>query len=81
MSPLFNNPGLLYSISYKAKLFPRNFSRNWNLDDSDISLPAFPSRTNLKLHNIHATAKLAMKVIINYDLPKASGPDCIPVAD
>ena len=26
--------------------------KNSNLDDSGISLPVFPSRTNLKLHNI-----------------------------
>ena len=37
--------------SDKAKLFAKNFSKNSNLDDSGISLPIFPSRTNLKLHN------------------------------
>ena len=52
---------------------------NSNLDDSGISLPVFPSRTNLKLHNISVTPKMAKKVIINLDLPKASVPDCIPV--
>ena len=40
------------SASEKAKLFGENFSKNSNLDDSCISLPIFPSRTNLKLHNI-----------------------------
>ena len=40
------------SASYKAKLFHKNVSRNFNLDDLGISLPVFPSRTNLKLHNI-----------------------------
>ena len=44
-----------------------------------ISLPAFPSRTNLKLHNISITPKMVKKVIMNLDLSKASGPDCIPV--
>ena len=44
-----------------------------------ISLPAFPSRTNLKLHNISVTPKMVKKVIMNLDLSKASGPDCIPV--
>ena len=50
--PLFNNPGVLCSASDKAKLFANNFSKNCNLDDSCISIPVFPSRTNLKLHNI-----------------------------
>ena len=54
-------------------------SKNSNLDDSGISLPVFPSRTNLKLHNISITPKMVKKVIMNFDLSKASGPDCIPV--
>ena len=53
--------------------------KNSNLDDSRISLPVFPSRTNLKLHNISVTPKMVKKVIMNLDLSKASGPDCIPV--
>ena len=48
------------------------------LDDSGISLPVFPSRTHLKLH-ISVTPKMIKKVIMNLDLSKASGPDCIPV--
>ena len=47
-----------------------------NLDHSDISLPASPSRTNLKVHNILVTPKL-VKVITNPDLSKTPGPDCI----
>ena len=77
--PLFNGPEVLSSASDKAKLFAENFSMNSNLDDSGISLPAFPSRTNLKLHNISVTPKMVRKVIMNLDLTKASGPDCIPV--
>ena len=50
--PLFNNQEVLSSASVKAKLFAENFSKNCNLDDSGIPLPVFPSRTNLKLHNI-----------------------------
>ena len=60
-------------------MFAENFSRNSNLDDSGISLPVFPSRTNLKLHNISVTPKMVKKVIMNLDLSRASGPDCIPV--
>ena len=62
----------------KAKLFAKNFSKNSNLDASGISLPVFPSRTNLKLHNISITPKMVKKVITNLDSSKASGPDCIP---
>ena len=40
---LINSPEVLSSASDKAKLFPENFSKNSDLDDSGISLPAFPS--------------------------------------
>ena len=70
---------MLSTTSDKAKLFAENFSKNSDLDDSGISLSVFPSRTNLKLHNISVTPKMFKKVIINLDLSKASGPHCIPV--
>ena len=70
---------MLSSGSDKAKLFAENVSKNFDLVDSGISLPVFPSRTNLKLHNISLTLKMVKKVIMNLDLSKASGPDCIPV--
>ena len=60
-------------------MFPENFSKNSNLDDSGISLPVFSSRTNLKQHNISVIPKMVEKVIMNLDLSKESGPDCIPV--
>ena len=69
---------MLSSASDQAKLFVKNFSRNSNLDDSDISLPVFPSRTHLKLHNIFVTPKLVKKVQTNLDLSKMSGFGCIP---
>ena len=77
--PQFNGADVLSSASDKAKLFGKNFSKNSNLDDSGISLPVFPSRTNLKLHNISITPKMVKKVITNLDSSKASAPDCIPV--
>ena len=40
-------PEVLSPAFDKAKLFAKNFSKNSNLDVSDISLPVFPSRTNL----------------------------------
>ena len=77
--PLFNGLEVLSSASDKAKLFAENFSENSNLDDFGISLPVSPSRTNLRLHNISVTPKMVKKVLINLDLSKTSGPDCIPV--
>ena len=77
--PIFNGLEVLYSASDKAKLFDENFSKCSNLDDSGISLPVFPSRTNLKRHNISVSPKMVKKVTMNLDLSKASGPDCIPV--
>ena len=79
ITPLFNGPEVLPSASDKAKLFLKDFSKNSNLDDSDISLPVFPSRTNLKLRNISITPKMVKKVITNLDSSKVSGPDYIPV--
>ena len=70
---------MLSSASDKAKLFAGTFSLNSNLDDSGVSLPVFASRTNLKLLNISVTPKMVRKVVMNLDLSKASGPDCIPV--
>ena len=67
---------MLSSASDKAKLFAENFSLNSNLDDSGVSLPVFPSRTNYK---ISVSPKMVRKVVMNLDLSKASGPDCIPV--
>ena len=67
------------SASDKTKLFAKNFSNNSNHGDSGVSLPVFPSRTNLKLHNISITPKLAKKVIMDLHSSKLPGPDCIPV--
>ena len=69
---------MLLSPSDKTKLFTKNISKNSNLDESGMSLPIFPSITNLKLHLISLTPKLVRKVITNLDLSKASVPDCIP---
>ena len=79
ISPLYNDPKVLSFVSDNAKLFAENVSKNSNLDDSGVSLHVFPARTNLKLHNISVTPKMVKKDIMNLDLLKASGPDCIPV--
>ena len=77
--PQFNGLEMLSFASYKAKLFTENFSKNSDLDDLCISSPVLPSRTNLELENIFVTAKMVKKVIMNPNLSKTSGPDCIPV--
>ena len=49
---LFNGPEVSSSASNKAKLFTEDFCQNSDLNDSGISLLGFPSRTNLRPHNI-----------------------------
>ena len=63
----------------KKKLLAEHFFKNSNLDDSGISLPAFASGTNMKLHNISVTPKLVRKVITNLDLPNTFHANCVPV--
>ena len=75
--PLFNNPEMLSSASDTGKSFAKNFPKYSNLDDSGITLPVFPSRTNLKLQNISVIPEIIKKVITNLDLLKASHPDCL----
>ena len=61
----------------KAKLL-KTFLRTLILM-TQVSLPVLPSRTNLKLRKISVSSKMIKKVIMNFDLSKASGPDFIPV--
>ena len=68
---------LLHLIKQNCLL--KTFGRTLIFDDSGISLPIFPSRTNLKLHNISVSPKMVKNIIMNLDLSKASGPDYIPV--
>ena len=77
--PQFNSLDVLSSASDKAKLFAENFYRNSSLDNLGISLSVFPPGTTLKLRNIFVTPKMVKKAIMNLDLSKASGPDCILV--
>ena len=44
-----------------------------------LCLPVFPSRTNLKLHEISITPNMVKEVIPSLDSSKASDPDYIPV--
>ena len=67
---------LFYSTAWRCCLLHlmkqnclwKTFSMNSNLDDSGISLPAFSSRTHLKLHKFFITPKLVKKVKTNLDL-------------
>ena len=72
---LFCTLEMLSFASDKAKLFVENS----NLDASGISLPVFPSRTNLKLNNISVTLKMIKKVGMNLNSLKVSCLDYIPV--
>ena len=75
--PLFNGPEVLSSGSDKAKLFAKTFLRTLILMTQVSLYLFFPSRTNLKLHNISVTPKMVKKVIMNLKMSKASGPDCV----
>ena len=68
---------MLSSTSDKAKWFAKSFSENSNLDDSGTSLPVFPTRTILKLHNISVPPKVVKKVIKTLDSSDLSGRDCV----
>ena len=66
---------LLHLIKQNCLL--TTFQRTLNLDDAGISLPVFPSKTNLTPHHISVTPKMVKKVKMNLNMSKASGPDCI----
>ena len=68
--------GFLHLIKQSCLL---KTSKNFNLDDSGISLPVFSSKTNLKLRYISRTPKMVWKIITNLDSSRVSGPDYIPV--
>ena len=70
---------MLSSASVKAKLSTENLSKNSTFRDADITLPVFPSRTNLKLLNFSIAPKMVKEVIENLALSRASGTDGIPV--
>ena len=67
---LFSDQERLSSVSDKAKFFPKNFSKNSNLDESSISLPVFSSRTNLKQQKKSLTSKIVKKIIANCNSSK-----------
>ena len=70
---------LLYLTAHRCCLLQNCLLKTSNLNDLVISLPVFPFRTNMQLHNISITPKMVKKVIMNLDLSRASSPDCIPV--
>ena len=70
---------MLSFVSVKSKLIVEIFSKNSSCDDSVITLPAFPSRTYLKLHNIYVTFSLVKEFVNNLYSSKMFGLGCIPV--
>ena len=74
---LFNSPEVLPSAPDKAKLFAENFSKNSDLDDSSIYILFLFFL--LKRHNIFVILKMVKKVIMDLDMSKVYGPDCIPL--
>lgn len=56
-----------------------NLFRESNLDYSIISIPAFPSQTILKLHNIPATPMMVRRITTNLHSLKALDPDGVEV--
>ena len=73
---VYNRPEVLSPASdkvKKVKLIAENFSKYSNLDDLGISLPVFPSRMHLKLHNISVTPKIVKKVIMSLGHSMLSG--------
>ena len=77
VNQLFGIPEVLSSTSDKAKLFAGNFFKNSDLDEPNITLLAFPSKTNLKMYNIPVTPKLVKKELTNLDSSKVSRHDSI----
>ena len=81
------NVNLLHSTTLRCSLLHliklncllKTYLRTLILVTQESFLPVFTSITNPKLHNISVTPKMVKKVIMNLDLSKASGPDCIPV--
>ena len=69
-----------YWISLKIKIsIPLRVQRVYISLPVCISLLVYPSRFNLKLHNISVTSKTVKKPIMNLDLSKVSGPAYIPM--
>ena len=56
-----------YCVLDLTKLFADILSKNSNLDDLFISLPTFPSITNLKAHNIRVISRLVPKFVSSLD--------------
>ena len=76
--PLFNGPEVLTSSKDKANLFANRFASNSTLDDSQHTLPDFPSRTDQEISTMRITVRMVARIISQLDASKATGPDNIP---
>ena len=65
---------IMFSASDKTKSVSEIFSEN---SDLEIFLPAFSSRTTLRLYDTPAIPKLVKEAITDLDLSRTAGLDCI----
>lgn len=63
---LFNGPVMLPSASKKAKLPAEIVSKNFTFDNYGITLPAFPSKTHLKLPSMPIISKFVKSAVKNF---------------
>ena len=70
---------VLSSVSSETKLLKTFLRALILMALVSLCLPVFPSRTNLKLHEISITPNMVKEVIPSLDSSKASDPDYIPV--
>ena len=66
--PLFSGPGCCLLHLIKQNFLLKTFLRTLILVTQYESLPVFPSRTNLKLHNIFVTRKMELRTLIHTNL-------------
>ena len=71
ISPLFNGPEVLSSVSDMEEIFLKIFSENFNLDDPGVSFSTYSTRSYLKLHNIPVSSNIVKEGITDLDSSKA----------
>ena len=73
-----DNPNnIAYGDDEKCKLLNKYFSSISTLNDENIPLPDFESRSDVKINNLYIEIEEIVDVIKSLDPNKASGPDQI----
>jgi hypothetical protein len=72
-----NIDDIAYDDSDKCELLNKYFSSISKLDEENVTLPQFDSKTNNIIHEIHITENEIIDVIQILDPNKATGPDKI----